>query len=49
MGSFLQFLPGTGRWREAPEGALLQQNLSWPAPSTTPLRIAVPLPVPGRV
>ena len=44
-------LPGTGRWqREAlTEGALpLAQRLRR-APSTMPLRVTVPLPVPGRI
>jgi hypothetical protein len=41
-------LPGTGRWRAAPEGALLLAGRLRPTPSTTSLRVAVPLPVPGR-
>ena len=46
-----EILPGTGRWqREAlTEGALRLPTRSWPAPSTPPLRVAVPLPVPGRI
>ncbi len=43
-----QILPGTGRWREAPEGVRLLGYRLWPAPSTTPLRVAVPLPVNGE-
>ena len=42
----VKVLPGTGRWREAPEGVLLQRYCLRPAPSTM-LRM-VPLPVPGR-
>ncbi len=43
-------LPGTGRgtMRSMVEGALRLAQRSWRAPSTTPLRVAVPLPVPGR-
>ena len=41
MGVSLPILPGTGRWRAegVTEGAL----------SATPLRVAVPFPVPGRI
>ena len=50
MSAALQILPGTGRGtsRRLVEGAhhpLLP--VLW-GPSTTPLRVAVPLPVPGR-
>jgi hypothetical protein len=48
MSCALQILPGTGRWREAPEGARLPAQRLWPAPSTTDLRSAVPLPVNGE-
>jgi hypothetical protein len=50
MGGSTQILPGTGRWQRAAltEGALLPVWFSWRAPSTTTLRVAVPLPVPGR-
>jgi len=41
MKGWTEILPGTGRWQ--PEG------LTKGAPSTTPLRVAVPLPVPGRI
>jgi len=37
----LKILPGTGRWQRA--------ALTEGAPSTTPLRIVVPLPVAGRI
>jgi len=43
-----KILPGTGRWQ--PEGLTeggARLALQW-APSTTSLRAAVPLPVPGR-
>ena len=45
-----QILPGTGRGtiRRMVEGALRLFPVC-PAPSTTPLRVAVPLPVPGRI
>ncbi len=45
-------LPGPGRWQPAglTEGALDQAHSFGPrGPSTTPLRVAVPLPVPGRI
>jgi hypothetical protein len=35
--------------RSMVEGALLQRCASWHAPSTTPLRVAVPLPLQGRI
>jgi hypothetical protein len=35
--------------RSMVEGALAQVNRWWRAPSTTTLRVAVPLPVPGRI
>ena len=45
----VKILPGTGRGTSRRlEGALhLLQVCA--APSTTPLRVAVPLPVPGRI
>ncbi len=45
------FLPGTGRWQRAAltEGGLLVGRRLRLAPSTTPLCVAVPLPVPGRI
>ncbi len=42
----LKILPGTGRWREAPEGVRLLGYRLLPAPSTS-LRL-VPLPVNGE-
>jgi hypothetical protein len=39
----VKILPGTGRWQTREAG------LTERAPSTTPLRVAVPLPVPGRI
>jgi len=55
MREAIKFLPGTGRGtsRRLVEGAL-HQLASWfvarwsRAPSTTPLRVAVPLPVNGE-
>jgi hypothetical protein len=41
MALALKILPGTGRWQH--------EVLTEGAPSTTPLRAAVPLPVPGRI
>ena len=41
--------PGRGTARSAVEGALRLTRRSRRAPSTTPLRVAVPLPVPGRI
>ena len=35
--------------RSMVEGDLHEAQRSRPAPSTTPLRVAVPLPVPGRI
>ena len=35
--------------RSMVDGALLLTFRWWRAPSTTPLRVAVPLPVPGRI
>jgi hypothetical protein len=45
-----KILPGTGRGtsRRLVEGALRLLQIC-AAPSTTPLRVAVPLPVPGRI
>ncbi len=37
----MKILPGTGRWQRA--------ALTEGAPSTKPLRVAVPLPGPGRI
>ena len=47
----IKFLPGTGRWQPEglTEGAHLCAGARPWAPSTTPLRGAVPLPVPGRI
>jgi len=39
---------GAGQ-RPVTEGALLLTQHVWRAPTTTPLRVAVPLPVPGRI
>jgi hypothetical protein len=53
-----KILPGTGRgtMRSMVEGArhpllthVNSSRVSLGAPSTTPLRVAVPLPVPGRI
>jgi hypothetical protein len=47
----LKILPGTG-WgtsRRLVEGEPGWTQRSRRAPSTTPLRVAVPLPVPGRI
>lgn len=41
MRAWIKILPGTGRWQ--------REALTEGAPSTTPLRVAVPLPVPGRI
>jgi hypothetical protein len=51
MGAPAQILPGTGRWQRGTltEGALRRADRSCPAPSTPPLRVADPLPVPGRI
>ncbi len=52
MMSETKILPGTGRWQPTglTEGGLGQAHrLGRRAPSTTPLRVAVPLPVPGRI
>ena len=38
---------GQGTSRQAGGGAA-KQVIAWGCPSTTPLRVAVPLPVPGR-
>jgi hypothetical protein len=35
--------------RSMVEGAILLAQHCWESPSTTPLRVAVPLPVPGRI
>ena len=44
-----QILPGTGRGTsEAGGGAAASAAVFARRPSTTPLRVAVPLPVPGR-
>jgi hypothetical protein len=43
MTELLEILPGTGRWQTRAAG------LTEGAPSTTSLRSAVPLPVPGRI
>jgi hypothetical protein len=47
----LKILPGTGRGtsRRLVEGARRERLPSPGGPSTTPLRVAVPLPVPGRI
>jgi hypothetical protein len=44
-------LPGTGRgsMRSMVEGERNKRCAQPHAPSTTPLRVAVPLPVPGRI
>jgi hypothetical protein len=42
----ITILPGTGRWREAPEGGLILALRLRLAPST--MLCMVPLPVPGR-
>jgi hypothetical protein len=44
------FLPGTGRGtsRRLVEGRFHRRGASWRTPSTTALRPAVPLLVPGR-
>jgi hypothetical protein len=46
-----RILPGTGRGtsRRLVEGACRMRCASWHSPSTTALRAAVPLPVPGRI
>jgi hypothetical protein len=41
MTARFEILPGTGRWQ--------REALMEGAPSTTPLRVAVPLPVLGRI
>ena len=46
MSALDSILPGTGRWREAPEGVLLFAQRLRLAPSTM-LRM-VPLPLQGR-
>ncbi len=47
----LEILPGTGRgtMRSMGEGSLHERSVQPQSPSTTPLRVAVPLPVPGRI
>jgi hypothetical protein len=49
--TFLEILPGTGRWRRGAltEGVRRFPKLRHRPPSTTSLRAAVPLPVPGRI
>jgi hypothetical protein len=51
MSDIAKILPGTGRGtvRSMVEGALLRRCASWHSPSTTPLRVAVPLPLQGRM
>jgi hypothetical protein len=51
MKTLAKILPGTGRGtvRSMVEGALLQRCASWLAPSTPSLRVAVPLPLQGRI
>jgi hypothetical protein len=51
MGELTQILPGTGRWQSGglTEGAHVGPSRRRWAPSTTPLRYVVPLPVPGRI
>jgi len=46
-----KFLPGTGRgtMRSMVEGSENLHARCARDPSTTPLRVAVPLPVPGRI
>jgi hypothetical protein len=50
MSGCVQILPGTGRWQRVAltKGGFLAAQRLWKAPSTTSLRLAVPLPVPGR-
>ena len=47
----MTILPGTGRgtMRSMAEGACGKRGAPPQSPSTTPLRVAVPLPVPGRI
>ncbi len=46
----VQILPGTGRGTSvAGGGGAPQATRSRSVPSTTPLRVAVPLPAPGRI
>ena len=50
--SVTEILPGTGRGTIASamvEGARHARSTQPLSPSTTPLRVAVPLPVPGRI
>ena len=51
MRARLKILPGTGRWKAEglTEGAPRPHRHQHGAPSTTPLRVAVPHPVPGRI
>jgi hypothetical protein len=45
----LSILPGTGRWPAKPDGGGSSEPCGGETPSTSALRAAVPLPVPGRI
>jgi hypothetical protein len=43
MVSNFQILPGTGRWRVAPEAVRLLAHRLWPAPSVSASRCHLPV------